>query len=364
MTKIRSFRTRLLPLLLLAALFAGCAGGSQPGGESTPDGDDPAEDSTGAEAPEQIVLLSYGGPWDELTQEHVADPFTEETGIEVAIVPGSDDLIGAVASQRDNPQYDLILTGWEDHVFLRDVGALDELNPDDIPNMEDLYPIARTDHGVGTSITGVTLLYNTEMVETPPTSWADLWDDEYAGHVSIPQLPQTYGIDFLVMAARINGGDESNIDPGFEAIEELKPNIAAVYDSSGQVAQLFQQGDVWVAPWFAGRVPSMNADGVPVAAAELEEGAVAYLTMLSPLKGQYSEHVGKFLNYYLSDETQRAFATEFASGPSRSGVELDDEVAETVPYGQQEVDQMIQLDWETILENRDDWTQRFNRIFS
>lgn len=321
-------------------------------------------DGGSGDKPSQLVLLSYGGPWDELTQKHVADPFTEETGIEVVIRPGSDDLISQVLAQKNNPQYDLILTGYEDQIFLSEGGALDTIDVNDIPNAADLYPIAINDHGVATSITGVSLLYHAEEVENPPTSWNDLWRPEYAGKVGIPKLPLTYGVDFLMMINKLAGGTEQDVEPGFARLEELRPNVAAVYESSGQAAQLFQQGSITIAPWYSGRVSSMQAAGVPIEKADLAEGDVVYLTMLSPLNGRYNEWVAKFIDIYLSDATQEAFAAEFDSGPSRQSVELPEDVAAKVPYGQAEVDALVQFDWSTILQHRDEWTQRYNRMFS
>lgn len=342
-----------LLILMLVLVAAGCGSGA-PG---STDGDDEATE----DKPQELVLLSYGGPWDDLTAQYVAEPFTQATGIEVVIMPGSDDLIGAVLSQKDNPQYDMILTGYEDYVFLKNGGALDPVDYNDMPNTADLYPIAEASHGVATSITGVTLVYNTEKISEPPTSWLDLWKPEYADHVAIPKLPQTYGIDFLVMVARALGGGEDDIEPAFAKLEELKPNLGAIYESSSHAAQLFQQGDIWVAPWYSGRTASTRASGVPVDTANPEEGSVVYLTMLSPLKGRYNKWVAQFMDMYMADEVQQAFARDFASGPSRMSVQLDDEVAATVPYGEEEVAELLQLDWDTILSRRDEWTDRFIR---
>jgi len=42
----------------------------------------------------------------------------------------------------------------------------------------------------------------------------------------------------------MNGGSESNIEPGFKALNDLKPNLAAVAANPGALATLFQQGQV------------------------------------------------------------------------------------------------------------------------
>jgi putative spermidine/putrescine transport system substrate-binding protein len=308
-----------------------------------------------------LIFLSTGGPNDTITRNIVVNAFTAETGIEVLIRPQSDAMIGAVLAQKDKPQYDLILTGFDSYIYLKNNDVLDTVNYDDIPNTANLYPLARSTHGIGTSFTGVTLVYNTEKIRTPPTSWADLWNPAYKGHVIIPLVPISYGLDFLVMAARTFGGDEHNIDVGFQKLKELAPHVGGIYETSSNAAQMFQLGGAWIAPWFAGRVPPTRAAGVPVAAAKLKEGQVVYITMLAPLKGRYSKKVAKFINTYLTMEAQIAFAKGVGQGPARSDVVLDPDLAATVPYGSDQISELVHPDWDTIVHNRVEWADRFQR---
>lgn len=313
------------------------------------------------EKPKQITLLGYGGPFDRVTKKYVADPFTAATGIPVVIRGGSSDLINSLLVQKDHPQYDLVHIGYDSYTMLKQNGVFDPIERSTIPNFAHLYPIAQSTHGLATTITAVTIVYNTEKIKRPITSWADLWDPAFKGHVAIEKVPATYGVDTLMMAARLAGGSEKNIDPGFRKLAELKPSLNAIYTNSSQCAQLFEQGGTWIAPWYSGRVASTRRAGVPVAAADTKEGAPVYLTMLCPLKGKWNRWVAQFMNMHLSAEVQQAFAKEFASGPSRTDVKLDPEVAKTVPYGERQVSQLIQFDWDEIIPHLDEWTRRFNR---
>jgi putative spermidine/putrescine transport system substrate-binding protein len=315
----------------------------------------------GQEDKSPLVLLSTGGPNDTVTRDTVVTPFTKATGIEVIIRPQSDAMISAVVAQKNNPQYDLILTGYDSYIYLQQNDVLDRVNHEEIPNAATLYPLARSTHAIGTSFTGVTLVYNTEKIRTPPTSWAAIWNPAFKGHVIIPVVPITYGLDFLVMTARTFGGSEHNIDVGFEKLKELAPNVSGIYETSSNAAQMFQLGGAWIAPWFAGRVPPTRAAGVPVAAAKLKEGQVAYVTMLAPLKGRYSRKVAQFMNMYLATDAQVAFAKGVGQGPARWDVVLDPALAATVPYGAEQINELVQLDWYTIVRKRGEWTDRFRR---
>jgi len=314
-----------------------------------------------APKPERITLLGYGGPFDQVTKKYVADPFTAATGIPVIIRGGSSDLISSLRVQKNRPQYDLVHIGFDSYTLLNLDGVFDAVEPGQIPSFGSLYPIARASHGLATTITAVTIVYNTERIKRPITSWNDLWDPAFKEHVAIEKVPATYGVDTLIMAARLAGGDEHNIEPGFKKLQELKPNLGAIYTNSSQCQQLFQQGGTWIAPWYSGRVASTAKSGVPVKAASTKEGEPVYLTMLCPLKGRYNPWVAKFMEMHLSPDVQQAFAREFASGPSRIDVKLEPDIAKNVPYGQEQVSRLIQFDWDKIIPHLDEWTQRFNR---
>jgi putative spermidine/putrescine transport system substrate-binding protein len=311
--------------------------------------------------PERITLLGYGGPFDQVTKKYVADPFTAATGIPVTIRGGSSDLISSLAVQKNRPQYDLVHIGFDSYTLLKLQGVFDAIDPAQIPSFGKLYPIARGDHGLATTITAVTIVYNTEHIKRPITSWNDLWDPAFKGHVAIEKFPATYGVDTLLMAARIAGGNEHNVEPGFRKLVELKPNLGAIYTNSSQCQQLFEQGGTWIAPWYSGRVASTAKAGVPVKAAPTKEGEPVYLTMLCPLKGKWNPWVAQFMDMHLSVQVQQAFAREFASGPSRTDVKLEPDVAKNVPYGQEQVSRLIQFDWDAVIPHLDEWTQRFNR---
>lgn len=314
-----------------------------------------------APKPRQIALLGYGGPFDAVTKKYVADPFTAATGIPVTIRGGSSDLTSSLLVQKDRPQYDLVHIGFDAYTLLQQSNVFDAIDPAQIPNFAHLYKIARATHGLATTITAVTIVYNTEKIKRPITSWNDLWDPAFKGHVAIEKLPATYGIDTLVMAARLAGGSEKNIDAGFRKLQALKPNLGAIYTNSSQCQQLFEQGGTWIAPWYSGRVASTVKAGVPVAAASTKEGEPVYLTMLCPLKGKWNPWVAQFMNMHLAVNVQEAFAKEFASGPSRDDVKLPPDIAKNVPYGPEQVGKLIQFDWNAIVPHLDEWTQRFNR---
>ncbi|TAK11869.1 MAG: extracellular solute-binding protein [Anaerolineae bacterium] len=92
------------------------------------------------------------------------------------------------------------------------------------------------------------ILVRTDLVEEVPTSWADLWDPQYAGHVAVFDS----GESNFVMAASVLGIDPYAATP--EQVEqvkqkllELKPNLLTYWTDYTEINQLVAQGDVWLA---------------------------------------------------------------------------------------------------------------------
>ena len=64
------------------------------------------------------------------------------------------------------------------------------------------------------------------------------------------------------MLARMNGGGEKNIDPGFKAMtQQVAPNVLSWAPTPGEMDGLMQSGDVIVAPYGSGRAVALAEHG-------------------------------------------------------------------------------------------------------
>ena len=101
--------------------------------------------------------------------------------------------------------------------------------------------------------------------------------------------------------------------------------------------------------------------------AALAKEAVAYVNSISKgieaavneKQNRRMEGAKAFYEKEVSD-IQKAYAERIYFGPTNSEVVLEGEVADRVVYGER-VDQLVDLDWMYIIENRADWTHRYNQ---
>jgi spermidine/putrescine-binding protein len=92
------------------------------------------------------------------------------------------------------------------------------------------------------------VLVRTDKVQEVPDAWADLWDTQYAGHVSFFDGGETA----WVVAARVLGFDPYQTTPQQQAaieqkLIELKPNLLNYWTDYTEIVQLVAAGDVWLA---------------------------------------------------------------------------------------------------------------------
>jgi spermidine/putrescine transport system substrate-binding protein len=91
------------------------------------------------------------------------------------------------------------------------------------------------------------ILVRTDKVKNIPESWADLWNPEYKGHLSIIDA----GEEAYEMTALTLGIDPYNATPEQDAqikqkLIDLKPNLVSYWADPTEVSNLMASGDLWV----------------------------------------------------------------------------------------------------------------------
>src|SRR6476620_69184 len=229
---------------------------------------------------------------------------------------------------------------------------------------KDLIAEAQEPAGPAIFFQVVGLTYNHDKVKTPPASLADLWKPEYKGKVGITNLNSTLGTGFLVEIARMNGGSEANIEPGFKAIEALKPSISAVAANPGQLATLFQQGQIDISPGNFNAIQIMKARGVAVEFVAPKEKAIAFKTTIHVVKNSPNKELAfKLIEASLSPEVQTTLMNSpYLIVPTNSKVPMGGEIARVLAKDTAELKKkFVFQDWKKINEQRSAWIERFNR---
>jgi spermidine/putrescine-binding protein len=315
-------------------------------------------------AADELVVATFGGTFVDNSKKCHAAAFEKATGSSVKYVLGSSvQTMAKLRAAGARAEFDVAYMDSQIVKQAKAEGLLQALEPAKIGHWGDLYDASRDKDGYWVSMmfAGTVITYNTNLVKTPPSSWADLWKPEWKGKLAIPDISGTSGQQFLMAAARLNGGSIENIDPGFEAIKKLKPNVQMMYTQPDQIIPLFERGDIAVAVWYTDRTGAAAAKGVPVAAAYPKEGAIGIVPTVSvPKASQKRELAQKYIAALLSPEGQLCFAQSQFAGPTNKKVQLPADLAKLVPFGDL-VQRMYFPDTDFVARKFPEWSERWGR---
>jgi len=321
-----------------------------------------------AESRDVVYFLSWGGTIQQTFEElGMAERFYEETGFRVVLVPKAttSEIIAQAMVQRDNPQVDVIMCDVGPLASVADQLLID-LDETMIPNFRYIMDEGiRSNHVFVSTSTGI-LVYNPEWFEanniSPPNSWADFLRPELAGKMLIQNISNTYGLMVLVELARLGGGGESNIEPGFEKLAQIAPGVVDWPTTIVRYEQAFLSGEVVFASQSWVDSTRMRNKGIPIERVMPKEGAFINGSAAGIMRNAPNPEGAKaFLNFLLSEGYQKMQADTFARGSFNTRMVPDpDRAADLLS-----VEMMLQLrpfDWETVTPLRREWQARFNRI--
>lgn len=315
-----------------------------------------------------IYLGGYGGSFETLLKEKILPPFEAETGAKIIYVPGnSTDTLAKLQAQKDAQELDVVFLDDGPMFQAIDFGFCDTIK--DAAIFRDVYEIARmnTDKAIGAGFVATGISYNADYFAKqgwePPTSWTDLKDPKYAGKLVIPPITNTYGLHALLMAAKLNGGSETNIEPGFVEFEEsIAKNVLVFEPSSGKMSELFQNVEIAISVWGSGRLKSLADTGFPGKFVYPKEGAVALMVATCPVVGSDVPDLAQALvQHFLKPEYQVMLAEAVGFGPVNTKAVLPPELAETLPYGPERIGAMNAVDWTVVNPARGEWTKQWTR---
>ncbi len=312
-----------------------------------------------------LVFATFTGSWEEAHKAVLVPAFRRAAGNAGIVLDPmlSVDQIAKVSAARAAPPIDVMLHDPGPGLQAIAAGLVEPYPVARSAHYKDLIPVAQEPDGPAPFFQVVGLTYNPETVKTPPTSWADLWSPIYKNRVGITNLASTLGTGFLVEVARMRGGSERDVEPGFAALRELKPNLSAVAANPGALAALYQQGQVDISPGNFNAIQILKAQGVPVEFAVPREGAIAFRTTMHITKNTPNAELAfKLIEAALSPEVQAALmASPYLVVPTNTKVPIAGEVAKLVPDHAAMRGRFVFQDWAAINEQRAGWLERFNR---
>ncbi len=303
----------------LAGLLVACGGDDGESAEmastAVENSADPCDNATGS-------ITVYSGRSEKLVADLYTD-FTSTTGVDVQVRYGdSGELAGQILTEGSATPADVF--------FSQDAGALGAVSQaglfSDLPSsILDRVPSefsSPNNDWVGTSGRVRVIVYNPELVATPPTSIDELLDPSWKGQVGF--APTNASWQSFVTALRVIRGE----DAARAWLEAFADNDPVAYEKNGAVRDAVNAGDVSLGLvnhyYLFEKIAAEGSDAV-VAMNQYLPGDVGGLVNVAGAgvltKSDNASGARCLTSYLVSDEGQRYFVAQSFEYPLVGGID-------------------------------------------
>lgn len=321
----------------------------------------------GAMAQQRTLVVSGFGLNQNLIDKNITRPFEARCNCKVVWDVGNNaDRLAKLVARKDNPNVDVVL--------MTDLFALQAarqnlfipLEASRLRNYDRLFDFAKNpiggNFGVGFTVFSISIVYRTDKITTPIRSWKDLWRPELARRVILPNITTSSGLPLVSLLNRVWGGTQTNDNPGFAKLTELKPRLLTLYNTSAQVASLFAQDEIWAAPVGRFAWGNLVRTGKPLAWALPVEGQPGVINTASIVRGTRNTDLAyQFIDFILSDEVQLAQAIDLVDSPTNKAIRVPADKAEQLTADPILVRSLRFSNFDYLLGVQSAWIDRWNR---
>lgn len=271
-----------------------------------------------------------------------------------------------VAAKRQNPRQPFVNMGFFNAQTAAQ-GDLDDmwetLDYGSLRNAKDILPVFKRANrkGIGIGADQLGLVYNKNLVRRPPTSWRDLWNEEYAGKVTFFD----YYWQAVYVAARMNGGDLRRMTPGWNLWRQrARQQIRTIVTSNPQYIQVLTNGTAGLTSYFNGTAIQWVRQGAPLVYVPPAEGAINVPVYLQSVKGntpQQSEVCHDIIDKMLSPKWCGGWANTSIEVPANSKVKLPAEFAKLPAFQKRTVDKLWKPNYQVVAKANATWRKQWDQ---
>ncbi len=251
----------------------------------------------------------YYFTWSDYVGPELLEEFERQTGSKVVVdtFSSNEELLAKLQSGASG--YDVTVpSDFMVSVMLKQ-GLLAELDPARIPNARQLarglekLPVD-PDHRYSVPYLWGTvgIGYDSSVIQTPPDSWAVLWDERYKGRISmLNDQREVFGAVLRSMGQSMNTRDPAIIEAAKAKLLRQKPLVKTY--SSDHFDQLLASGEVVLAHGWGGPVARAMTLKPSIRYVVPKEGATIWADCLViPKTSRNKELALQFINYLLDRE--------------------------------------------------------------
>jgi len=314
-----------------------------------------------------LVISMVGGTWKDWQDECFARPFTRETGVKVlwdVMTPAA--IIASMASAKKankTPIHHISKMDQFDIEFADKQGLTSKLDKSIVTNWKDIHPSVRTDSWMTSMTNHFAPTWNKDKVKKDINSWFDMWDVSFKGKVAIPVF-EWIGWPWLCAMNTILGPKPDNVDPVFTKLDELVRDVKPKFMNSVEHGnQMFESGEIWIAPFWDGRTRNLQDKGLPLIYKYPKEGAVINASgyVINRDLKENGLEANLFMQMVGNPEAQLCLARKSSYPPSNTSLTLPPELRR-IHVSKEDLDKMIKVSYAAYEPIKGQCLDRWNRL--
>ncbi|WP_108262392.1 extracellular solute-binding protein [Mangrovicoccus ximenensis] len=309
---------------------------------------------------QSITIMIWGTTW-QTAFEQIAANFTEETGIEVQLMPQSNsgESLAKLQANRAAPGVDVwFTTSSVANRAVKDTELFAPIPVDALTYKDDMVDGSYNAGWVGAYAYPLGIVWRPDMVDGDITSWEDLWKPEFENAIAAP-TPATYQGRIVLVAAELAGGSIDDVDPGIEKLKQLEPNVAFWYSSDAQARQALANGEISVLVSPPSGAKTVRNEGIEVKMVSPAPAPMTYDVMTIVRNGK-EDLAAQFVDFATSPESQQIIATGNQNMPVNTKASVLPELASQ--YAKPEDTRTY--DEDKVNAEYDSWNEKFQMTVS
>lgn len=341
---------------LLGGLVASAALGSQPAHASG----------------QQLLVVMWGAQWIDVSRP-IGEEWSKRTGDRIQWelhAGGAMAVVGRLRPLWPRIQQNLI-SGW-DPVFDAMIQSdwMEPVDPNEMPALKDIPDIFFKKNAKGQKMTvplstaGAFWGYRTDLVDKPIENLEQLLEPRFKGKLCVPVPVNLSGL-LMVSLAMQRGGNERNIEPGWQFVKELaeRGNIGRVVANNSEMINAMSQGDLSVAFWNTGGWQAVRERFPSRLLTRLKDNkGFLFNEGFAVMKGQDPARIAaakSFANHFATPEINERYNLPLGSGPTNPKSKPADSIKD-IFYQPGELAQYAYIpDYAYMATQVDAWTKRW-----
>jgi putative spermidine/putrescine transport system substrate-binding protein len=305
----------------------------------------------------EVVIESNGGTYEAAQKKAYFEPFTQETGIRVVLVPydQAKTLLSVSTGKPDADVLNLssgVITTW----ILKSALEPIDYKYFDKETLDGIDPALKQKYGVGAIVYAIVMAYNEREYPSDkprPQNWVDFFDPKkFPGPRGLAgcgdRLISGGDLEFAMLASGATKDSvyPIDLDRAFKTLAKLLPSVGKWWQAPAEGPQGLVDGNLAMSTAFNGRIYAARKLGAPVAM-NWNEALLQSDYWVVPKGSPNRENAMKLLAFISRAQQQADFSNEMAFGPVNKNAYkfIKPELLDWLPGAPKYADQGIRQDY-------------------